>query len=147
MTTSPLTLASKLDRLFAFTTPAPNPSSDTTTSRSSSASASAGVDPQILTAARAGRTDSLDLEICDALCALFGVEPAYLRESGGRDIDIDQRLCLWTFARDRGLHHLAARCADLSRDDAGSDRRDHGRTDCLSLSVQRNRAVRSTAVA
>ncbi|MFD5812347.1 hypothetical protein ACFWG3_27400, partial [Rhodococcus aetherivorans] len=37
--------------------------------------------------------------------------------SGGRDIDIDQRLRLWITIRDRGLHHFAARATSLTRED------------------------------
>jgi len=117
LTTRHLTLASKLDRLFAFYHARTEPElGHHDVAIILGQRIGRVIDPQILTDARAGRRDSLDPEICDALCALFGVEPSYLRESGGRDVDIDLRLCLWTLARDRGLHHIAARCAAISRD-------------------------------
>ncbi|MBM4575123.1 hypothetical protein GS489_33515, partial [Rhodococcus hoagii] len=53
--------------------------------------------------------DRLPEAISDAICDTFGVDRDYLRLSGGRDIDIDQRLRLWIAIRDRGLDHFAAR--------------------------------------
>ena len=66
---------------------------------------------------RSGELTSLPEAISDAICDAFGVDRDYLRLSGGRDIDIDQRLRLWIAIRDRGLDHFAARATTLSRED------------------------------
>ncbi|MDV6296512.1 hypothetical protein [Rhodococcus aetherivorans] len=72
---------------------------------------------ELLDEVRSGERTSLPVTITDALCDAFKVDRDYLRLSGGRDIDIDQRLRLWITIRDRGLHHFAARATSLTRED------------------------------
>ncbi|MFD1812067.1 hypothetical protein [Rhodococcus gannanensis] len=111
-------LRQKLDRLFAYFHRRNDPEL-TTVEVATMATEHCGttVSPTLLDAARSGAIDALPPTVADALCDVFGVDRDYLRLTGGRDIDIDQRLRLWTAIRDRGLQHFAARAADLSRDD------------------------------
>jgi hypothetical protein len=117
MTLCSPTLAAKLDRLFAFYHARTEPElTHQDVAIILGQRTGRVLDPDLLTEVRAGRVTELDRDVADALCALFGVDSVYLRESGSRDIDIDQRLCLWTLARDRGLNHLAARSVQLTRE-------------------------------
>ncbi|EME23402.1 hypothetical protein [Rhodococcus triatomae] len=111
-------LRQKLDRLFAYfhRRDEPEPTTVAVAAMATEHSGTA-VSPDLLDAARCGEVDALPTAVADALCDVFGVDRDYLRLSGGRDIDIDQRLRLWTAVRDRGLQHFAARAVDLSRDD------------------------------
>ena len=111
-------LGQKLERLFAFYHHRDEPELSTqavATLVGQRIGEPVAVD--LLESARAGEVDSLPTAMADALCDLFGVDRDYLRISGGKDIDIDQRLRLWTAIRDRGLNHFAARAAAMSRED------------------------------
>ncbi|MEE2033382.1 hypothetical protein [Rhodococcus chondri] len=72
---------------------------------------------EVLERVRSGELTVLPEQIADALCDSLGVDRSYLRETGGQDIDIDQRLRLWIAIRDRGLDHFAARATSLTRED------------------------------
>ena len=72
---------------------------------------------ELLEDVQSGALKSFPATVADAICDTIGVDRDYLRVSGGRDIDIDQRLRLWILIRDRGLNHFAARSANLTRAD------------------------------
>ncbi|KQU35689.1 hypothetical protein ASH04_23745 [Rhodococcus sp. Leaf233] len=75
------------------------------------------IDPDYLSEMRKGSIsqNEVDQQLRNALCAFFGVDQAYLTETSGRDIDIDQRLRLWIIVRDKGLDYFAARANGLTR--------------------------------
>ncbi|CRK54615.1 conserved protein of unknown function [Rhodococcus sp. RD6.2] len=112
------TLGQKLDRLFAFYHHRDEPEL-TTQAVATLVGQRIGepVTVELLANARAGDVESLPTAMADALCDLFGVDRDYLRLSGSKDIDIDQRLRLWTAIRDRGLNHFAARATTMTRED------------------------------
>lgn len=65
--------------------------------------------------------DALDSEMRDALCEFFRVSSVYLRDGtddprlAAEIQGIDERLEMWSIARDLGLEHLAARAGDDER--------------------------------
>ncbi len=68
------------------------------------------VTPAFIESLRDGSTTEIPADLAAELCALCRCpDPAYLTPVCDEDVDIDQRLRLWTLARDRGLKHLAAR--------------------------------------
>lgn len=112
------TLAQKLDRLVAFYHHRGEPElSLQAVATIAGRKLGEPIPAQLLEDVRAGVQSSLPDPVADAICDVFGVDRDYLRQSGGRDIDIDQRLRLWTAIRDRGLDHFAARATELSRED------------------------------
>ncbi|MFF0818394.1 hypothetical protein ACFYVR_25090 [Rhodococcus sp. NPDC003318] len=112
------TLGQKLDRLFAYCHHRDEPELSTqAVATLVGQRIGEPVAVTLLESARAGDVESLPVAIADALCDLFGVDRDYLRLTGGKDIDIDQRLRLWTAIRDRGLNHFAARATAMTRED------------------------------
>ncbi|WP_141717291.1 hypothetical protein [Nocardia altamirensis] len=107
----PLPLPAKIDRLVEYShrygEPAmTNPQiADALTERLGRTVTSA-----FIAALRDGSTSDIPKDLAAELCALCRCpDPAYLTPARDEDVDIDQRLRLWTLARDRGLKHLAAR--------------------------------------
>ncbi|WP_331761188.1 hypothetical protein OG225_42770 (plasmid) [Nocardia sp. NBC_01377] len=106
-----LPLAEKIERLIAFAHRYGEPAL-------SSEQIAAALTPRVarvvtvdqITALRDGSMTEIADDLARELCQLCHcLDDSYLTPIGDEDIDIDQRLRLWTLARDRGLEHLAAR--------------------------------------
>lgn len=107
----PLPLPAKIDRLLEYSHRYGEPAM-TTAQIADALTERLGrtVTPTFIASLRDGSNTTIPADLAAELCALCRCpDPAYLTPVLDEDVDIDQRLRLWTLARDRGLKHLAAR--------------------------------------
>ncbi|WP_288814110.1 hypothetical protein [uncultured Gordonia sp.] len=123
MTQSPLTLADRLNRLFALfhnriEDELPNESAALIIGQR----LQRAVDPELLRRARSGQA-TLPLDVCNELCRLMGVPQFYLQPSPDEATDQlirseDANLYLMTLIRDKGVTDMIARGGTAEHIDA-----------------------------